>query len=645
LLPTILGVGLAPFTGGLSAALLVGGGYAAATGSLKKGLMAGLGAYGGAGLGQSLASVGASALPGATAANLGAQGSAFGTSLAASGQPVAGSIASGVAPAAAAPVANVANVANAATTGGVQIGEAIPTGNAFSQFDRFKPFTNPAYGAYGQAPVAPVVTAPPPVVTAPPPAQVEAVEAVQPAPQVQGKSDLLPDNWETNEEILKRTGFDGGTSTTGAQPPSYFDNLKAGFGEVTSDSGKAWEFAKANKGALAGVGFNALQAMQASAPKGKKDKSMIRPYTLERVQNQDAYASGINAQGQTNTPTYGQPFDSSERNYFTDTYTALDPYEAPGPEYKAASGGLMSFAVGGPIEEMAAQNSTSGNSMYPQANLHTPMYSDSQMQRPMSNSVVSLAGDAAVDPYTGEQKFAKGGDTSATQDYSFNPQTQQFTRLNAATPVPNRTSSGGFMGIGGGGYYGTPNAPVDPRHFMGKFLSQHINQSNATAQPTVSGGIAAAQMNQAPRPAPQYANYRQSSQGQQTQQPDNMSDFYDYMQAQMGDMQGQGYAGGGMAHGDSHLGGYSDGGRLLKGPGDGVSDSIPAVIGKRQPARLADGEFVIPARIVSELGNGSTDAGARKLYAMMDRVQRARKKTTGKNQVAKNTRSNKLLPA
>jgi hypothetical protein len=111
-----------------------------------------------------------------------------------------------------------------------------------------------------------------------------------------------------------------------------------------------------------------------------------------------------------------------------------------------------------------------------------------------------------------------------------------------------------------------------------------------------------------------------------------------------------GYAAGGMPSyalgGLGTLGGYSDGGRLLKGPGDGVSDSIPATIGrKQQPARLADGEFVIPARIVSELGNGSTDAGAKKLYAMMDRVQRARGKTTGKNKVAANSRADKYLPA
>jgi hypothetical protein len=105
-------------------------------------------------------------------------------------------------------------------------------------------------------------------------------------------------------------------------------------------------------------------------------------------------------------------------------------------------------------------------------------------------------------------------------------------------------------------------------------------------------------------------------------------------------------AGGGMAMagggGISSLGSYSDGGRLLKGPGDGVSDNIPATIAGKQPARLANGEFVVPARIVSELGNGSTDAGAKRLYEMMDRVQKARRKT--KN-VAADTKARKYLPA
>jgi hypothetical protein len=100
-----------------------------------------------------------------------------------------------------------------------------------------------------------------------------------------------------------------------------------------------------------------------------------------------------------------------------------------------------------------------------------------------------------------------------------------------------------------------------------------------------------------------------------------------------------------MGGGVADLGSYSDGGRLLRGPGDGVSDSIPARIGTKQEARLADGEFVVPARIVSELGNGSTEAGARQLYAMMDRVQKNRKKSIGKGKVAADSKSSRLLPA
>jgi hypothetical protein len=100
------------------------------------------------------------------------------------------------------------------------------------------------------------------------------------------------------------------------------------------------------------------------------------------------------------------------------------------------------------------------------------------------------------------------------------------------------------------------------------------------------------------------------------------------------------FAGGGMTS-PYNLGSYSDGGRLLKGPGDGMSDNIPASIGQKQPARLADGEFVVPADVVSHLGNGSTDAGARKLYSMMDNIREAR---TGKKKQAPAVKTSKYLP-
>lgn len=77
------------------------------------------------------------------------------------------------------------------------------------------------------------------------------------------------------------------------------------------------------------------------------------------------------------------------------------------------------------------------------------------------------------------------------------------------------------------------------------------------------------------------------------------------------------------------IGGLAAGGqasRAVRGPGDGVSDSIPASINGEEPAALADGEFVIDARTVAELGNGSTEAGTRKLEAMVNRVHHARAK-------------------
>jgi hypothetical protein len=97
-----------------------------------------------------------------------------------------------------------------------------------------------------------------------------------------------------------------------------------------------------------------------------------------------------------------------------------------------------------------------------------------------------------------------------------------------------------------------------------------------------------------------------------------------------------------LAHGGvTSLGSYSDGGRLLKGPGDGMSDNIPASISNKQPARLADGEFVVPADVVSHLGNGSTEAGANVLYKMMEQVRKAR---TGNPKQGKQINPKKFIP-
>jgi len=82
--------------------------------------------------------------------------------------------------------------------------------------------------------------------------------------------------------------------------------------------------------------------------------------------------------------------------------------------------------------------------------------------------------------------------------------------------------------------------------------------------------------------------------------------------------------------------------RFLSGGGDGMSDSIKANIDGKQEARLADGEFVVPADVVSHLGNGSSKAGAKKLYAMMDKIRKAR---TGRKRQAPEVNAAKYMPA
>jgi len=94
-----------------------------------------------------------------------------------------------------------------------------------------------------------------------------------------------------------------------------------------------------------------------------------------------------------------------------------------------------------------------------------------------------------------------------------------------------------------------------------------------------------------------------------------------------------GYAQGGLAS-------VAPQGMYLGGPTDGMADQIPATIDNKQPAALSDGEFVVPADVVSHLGNGNSDAGAQNLYSMMERVRKAR---TGNPEQGRQIDPNKYL--
>ena len=363
-------------------------------------------------------------------------------------------------------------------------------------------------------------------------------------------------------------------------------------------------FLSNNKYALAGGVLGGMLAP--GGEPDKPDEGNIRDYTFNREVN----------------PLYGQP----GQPYFIDKYTAGDV--TPVEDYNKAGGGIIALADGGNPQDYRVPAFTS-----------VPVQ-DFSAVRPVAPAV---------------QAYNQRVMDLANQQYNVNPrpaamQVPGSVGYGAYTPLPPSAFTKPVdSGIGGlrfdpvtGRYSGTFEAPGNKKTDLEKMREEldALKSEKAAYYDSGSGGAAAGGL---------MKSYAMGGDiGMRYQSPDDMG---------MGDrvgahstvnmaphypMQGmyQGYAEGGI----SHLGDYSDGGRLLKGPGDGVSDDIPAQIGAKQPARLADGEFVVPARIVSELGNGSTDAGAKRLYAMMDRVQKNRKKSVGKGRVAVDSKAYKHLP-
>jgi hypothetical protein len=380
---------------------------------------------------------------------------------------------------------------------------------------------------------------------------------------------------------------------TGTPPSAFSRNLSQmgqGVRNLAEPFGReAFMGQAASKGAAAtgvGGGMGLLKyGAAAGLPMLLDEGEDSAPAPVDREQMRFAYNPG-----RVENPMTGYPADyRGAYAYFRPTFTRLAD-GGPGEAMSAANVYDMQNARGG-VSDMGVDMSTGMQRM-----------ADGGLSgfKPLSGYGDENRSSYSYDP--ARRSYANSiAALSDLYKYTYDPTTQQYTQ--AAPPAPPAagaaTSNGGQGFDGGGGDFG------------GGGFGAGVGDGAVGGAGDVGGGGGSHGLG--------------------------------------GDGSVGGWAAGGLSAlargGVSHLGDYSDGGRLLRGPGDGVSDSIPAVIGQRRPARLADGEFVIPARIVSELGNGSTEAGARKLYAMMDRVQRARGKTTGKGKVAKNTRSDKYLPA
>jgi hypothetical protein len=282
-------------------------------------------------------------------------------------------------------------------------------------------------------------------------------------------------------------------------------------------------------------------------------------------------------------------------------------YEAPRPNpyYQAqyaAEGGIMKLqGGGGPVERMSMANTAMNpqGGLYPQGMIDKTQYA-TPTQRPVSAEMVDAApayerSNPMLMAEGGIARYKSKGQVNVLQDYIDRQEQQQMSHLPEGVSIPR----------------------------TGIFRDTDVDTARKDALTAAMIRLGKAGKGAGIKPI---ALPKTAIKG-------------------LGDISGisedttEAAAGGTMRY---NLGGYSDGGRMLKGPGDGMSDSIPASISGKQPARLADGEFVVPADVVSHLGNGSTDAGAKKLYGMMDRIRKAR---TGKKKQAPAVKTARYMPA
>ena len=623
MLPMIAGAALTGLSGGvinpMTAGFMVGGLRTAQSGSLKKGIMAGFGAYGGAGLAESFGAAGAGStttLEGAAAPN-----------------PI---------------------TPPAAPNGVVQ--DVSGSGQAFIKNSAGEYVPNP-FHADAQALNAantPMVQQTLPPMTAQPPVQdptgLTMTNAQGVGPATNPSAGLQPP--------VEKMAFPGAGESYTVTPKSFADLSTPS--ERLSAMGRGASFENAGN-YVAAKPYTSLAAATQVASDMRKDP--VKPEPDRDMGQRYSFTGGkLEPTPAPDVPTYEDMLTKQgnygrQRQYFNNpTYTAISP---------TAAKDLYNFAGGGPIEMMSNQAAMGANTMYPMSNMATSSFA-TPYQSPVSTNMLAPSGDTGVgmngEPNMQGTRMAEGGEAEGAvaesrPSYTYDPQTRKYIggpSMGGASSAPQdfgASAAAGLDSFSAGvardgmttpmGSYIPPSSNGIPSYAYNPQTRQYIQMADGGIPRYRIGGDLDIQ--DAPDDQPVGPIGRLLGMTRRREQDANPGLGYMYNPEQQQYVQQQ--ASGGLSDAGYNLGGYSDGGRLLRGPGDGVSDSIPAVIGKKQPARLADGEFVVPARIVSELGNGSTEAGARKLYAMMDRIQAARKKTVGKNKVAHNSRSSKYLPA
>jgi hypothetical protein len=591
ILPMVAGAGLTYFSGGainpLMAGGIIGGITALDSKDLSKGLVAGLGAYGGSGMVGGLAGLGATS----TGANEIAREAAVNSAM--QNGTYQSAVGSGLSEFAAQPMASLSTLGGGSALKGslpILAGLAPAAAEAFDEEDEDKPPEQKKgyIRKYAFDPVTGQYK------------QVGAYEA----------------GGDPNKDVSAEAGTAGSYGGVGQSEYEAAQGMAAG---GTTDSSRIYDY-------LMGRGPNPMQFTRAAAPTATVTPTPpvapITPTTPILEEVYDPYGNIQQTGGNYDAERHQEQLNARNdylsvdgNNMTLNKYFDLKPAERKELDDKAAKASPIRYTIGEVVKLAApgrflAQgldafgNAIKGMFPTPVALQDIPLSYDPQgniRYNPVTR--YPMLPDEAARAQLGEQITV----TNAEKNATYSPPQGDPAQQAAVRDAINKTD---FSGMDRGS---TSNAPEG-----------HIQGAGAAppgGPPSGGGGG--------------YGGGGDGAAGRGEPGGDRG-----------GWGRGGGYAHGGIANLHQYnLGSYSDGGRLLKGPGDGVSDDIPATIGRGQPARLADGEFVIPARIVSELGNGSTDAGARALYKMMDRIQAGRRKTVGKDQVAKNSKSARHLPA
>ena len=337
-----------------------------------------------------------------------------------------------------------------------------------------------------------------------------------------------------------------------------------GIEKLFTQEGAAEQFLVDNKGALTLAGIGAVGSKMSDPPPGlRAPPPEVSTYAGPYKPVERTAQFQIGPQAYT---------DTSEFQYFND----VNPYPGVVP-YKAAAGGLMGLAGGGSYDDEA------GHDGYADGGEVGTRMATPDMDA-IQNYVQSISQPRPQQAPQTQAPMAIGGE----HNYGVKPVTVQQAPPVQYAPAPQRSgmealfASLGMFGNANNRAFGKQAAPVP---IVDKYTPYRPQTIDYTSPDGTKGSMEYTDLN----------NRIYNPNAQRMDMP---------------------FATGGMTS-------LARGGNYLDGPGDGLSDSIPATIGNRQPARLADGEFVISADVVSDIGGGSSKAGAKKLHAMMDRVRQS----------------------